>query len=74
MSLGNPMLDFSSLTPAQRILLVEDLWDSLARDPSQVPVTDEQRAELDCRLAACEADPTAGSTWDEVKQRLRSRS
>jgi putative addiction module component (TIGR02574 family) len=37
------------------------------------PLTDAEKALLDARLAAYEKDPDAGSSWDEVEARLRSR-
>lgn len=40
----------------QRIRLVEELWDSIAADQEALPLTDEQRAELDRRLDAYEVD------------------
>jgi putative addiction module component (TIGR02574 family) len=44
--------------------------ETLAATPEQVPLTEAQATELDRRLATYEADPQAGSTWDEVKTRL----
>jgi putative addiction module component (TIGR02574 family) len=34
-----------NLSPAERLLLVQDLWDSL--DAEDIPLTDEQMTELD---------------------------
>lgn len=34
------------LFPADRIQLVEDLWESIAHDDTLLPVTDEKREEL----------------------------
>ena len=39
------------LSIAERIQIVEDLWDSIAQAPQEIPVTDAQKAELDRRLA-----------------------
>ena len=36
-----------TLPKVERIRLVEDLWDSIATDQVALPMTDEQRAELD---------------------------
>ena len=44
----------------ERIRLVEDLWDSIAADQHALPLTDEQKAELDRRLDAYEMDPRPG--------------
>ncbi len=40
----------------ERIRLVEDLWDSIAAEQEALPLTNEQRAELDRRLASYESD------------------
>jgi putative addiction module component (TIGR02574 family) len=58
------------LTADERLTLLGELWDSLADDPGQVPVTDAQKHDLRRRLAALDADPTAGSPWEDVKARL----
>ncbi len=51
----------------ERIELVEQLWDSIAADASQVPVPEWHKAELDRRLADANAERL---TWDEVQKRL----
>jgi putative addiction module component (TIGR02574 family) len=58
------------LPAAERLSLVEAIWDSLAAEPSKVPVPDWHAAELDRRLARHEADRDAVRPWDEVKARL----
>jgi putative addiction module component (TIGR02574 family) len=63
-------LDISRLTPAERIQLAEDLWDSLADDAEALPLTPAQREELDRRLAAADRGEVSYSTWPEVKSRL----
>jgi len=71
----NPYFDFSHLTPIERIELAQELWDSL--DPYLVaeafPLTAEQRAELDRRLAELDANPELGRPWEEVEAELRAR-
>ena len=66
-------IDISKLSVAERIQLAEDLWDSIAADTADVPLTDAQRAELDRRLADLERDPVAGESWDVVRARLQDR-
>ena len=44
----------------ERSRLVEDLWDSIASDQNALPLTTEQRAELDRRLDAYELDRDPG--------------
>ncbi|MDH4286323.1 MAG: addiction module protein [Gallionella sp.] len=44
----------------ERIRIVEDLWDSIAADQKSLKLTAEQKAELDRRLDAYEADGNPG--------------
>jgi len=37
------------------------------------PLTVQEKALLDARLAAYARDPDAGSTWEEVEGRIRAR-
>ena len=37
------------------------------------PLSDEEKALLEARLAAYEKDPDAGSSWEEVESRVRAR-
>jgi putative addiction module component (TIGR02574 family) len=61
------------LDVAERIQLVEDVWDSVAAVPEAIPLTDKQRKELDRRLAAYHDNPSVGSPWKEVKKRILSK-
>ncbi|MDY7229032.1 addiction module protein [Hyalangium rubrum] len=58
------------LSVAERIQLVEDLWDSVAAYPEQVETSPEQLAELEKRLAELDAAPEGRESWDEVKARI----
>jgi putative addiction module component (TIGR02574 family) len=61
------------LSPAEKLQLVEDLWDDLAATPSEVPVHQWQKEELARRKANLMSRPASGLSWDEVKARVRSR-
>jgi putative addiction module component (TIGR02574 family) len=62
------------LSPAERMQLAEDLWDSVAAQPNDLPpLTEAQRQEIERRLAEHARDPASGSSWDEVRSRLWSR-
>lgn len=62
--------DVLELPVAERLKLVEAIWDSIAEVPEAVELTEEQRAELDRRLAEYEKNSEAGSPWPEVKARI----
>ena len=67
-----PTIPLESLSTEERIALMGRLWDSL--DPTAAaPITPALAAELDRREAEADADPTAGSSWDEVKTELQRK-
>lgn len=61
------------LSPAEKLQLVEDLWDDLAATPDDVPLHEWQKEELDRRQANLLNNPESALSWDEVKRRVRSR-
>lgn len=58
---------------AERLLLMEEIWDSIAAEADALPLTEAQKEDLACRVAAYEADRHAGSSWEEAKARLREK-
>jgi len=61
------------LSKSERILLVEQIWDSLAREQDAPELTDAQKKELDRRLDRFKRTGPLGSSWADVKKRLRQR-
>lgn len=61
------------LSPAEKLQLVQDLWDDLAASPENVPVFDWQIEELERRKENLKKNPGSALSWEEVKRRLRSR-
>jgi putative addiction module component (TIGR02574 family) len=68
------LTDVLELSVPERILFVEDIWDSIAAVPEAVPLTDAQKEELIRRLDAYHKNPSAGSPWDEVVSRIKARA
>ncbi len=66
-------LDIGKLTVSERLQLIDILWDSIPNHDEAFELTEEQGQELDRRVADCEANPEAGLTWEEVRDRLRVR-
>ncbi len=64
-------LGLDRLSLAERILLVEELWDSIAASPDAAPLTEAHKRDLQRRLDAYRDNPKAGSPWEEVRERLR---
>lgn len=70
------MMDTQSvfdLSPAEKLQLVEDLWDDLAAKPEEVPIHDWQKEELARRKANLQSQPASGLSWQEVQRQIRSR-
>jgi putative addiction module component (TIGR02574 family) len=63
-------LGIDQLSLAERILLVEEIWNSIAAEAEALDVPQSHKDELDRRLAAYHTDPHAGSSWQDVKTRL----
>lgn len=61
----------SDLTPAEKLQLVEDLWDDLANDPASVPVHAWQTEELARRKANLMNNPSSAVSWEQAKQIVR---
>ncbi len=63
-----------NLSLSERIQLVEDIWDSIAEVPEAVTLTDDQKRELDSRLDAYRLNPSEGSPWETVRERIQKRA
>ncbi len=62
--------EIARLTPAEKLQLVEELWDEIAASEDRLPIPDWHRAVLNEDQARYGANPTEGSPWPEVKARL----
>ena len=58
-----------TLSPAERLELISAVWETLS--PADAPVTEEEKALLDARLADLDNSPQDQSPWSEVQARLR---
>ena len=56
-------LGLDRLSLAERILLVEELWDSIAACPEEFTLSEPHRQDLQRRLDAYRDDPKAGTPW-----------
>jgi putative addiction module component (TIGR02574 family) len=63
--------EISRLSPTEKILLVEDIWNQIAAGGDALPLPTAHRAELDRRLATDASDP--GRPWSEVRNALLRR-
>ncbi len=63
----------SELGIAEKLQLVEDLWDEIASTPESVPLPAWQKEELARRKSARERSHDPGITWEEAKARARGQ-
>jgi len=62
-------LGIDRMPPDERLQLIEEIWDSLSL-AEDVEIPESHREELERRLDAADANPGAGSPWEEVLARL----
>ncbi|MEX2375798.1 MAG: addiction module protein [Dehalococcoidia bacterium] len=73
--MGTPAVEFEHLTRDQRLDLIEELWESLSQgEREDLPLTDEQRAELDRRLDLLDRDGPVGVSLEELINKIKSKS
>jgi putative addiction module component (TIGR02574 family) len=63
----------TKLSTPEKILLVEDLWDSIASDESVVPVPQSHREELDRRFRKYASAPGDLLSLKELQARIEKR-
>ena len=63
-------MNIQQLSTREKILLTEQLWDSVRADAISSPLTEAQKSELDARLASYELNPEDGNSWENVKIRI----
>jgi len=68
--MGDFRNQIGNLSAAEKLELLDVLWESLEDDP---PLTDVQRAELDYRVARYEQNPAGVIPWDQVRAGLSKK-
>ena len=66
--------ELRALPVAERLRLVEDLWNSIVEAPNSLPDPPEVVAELRARKARFMTKPTSGILWEHAKEKIKSRS
>jgi len=63
--------EIKQLDITERILLVEEIWDSIAKEQKSVGLSEYEKDVLDTRLASLEENPNTLMSWDEIKTKIR---
>ncbi|MBM3326371.1 MAG: addiction module protein [Calditrichaeota bacterium] len=69
----NEISELARLSVPEKILLVEDLWDSITGDESAVPVPRSHQDELDRRFRAYKSNPGCLLSLEELRANIRKR-
>ena len=64
--------EINTLSVSERILMVQEIWESIAAEQQSLAVTEGQKTELDRRLAANKVSPNEGRSWEEIRHRLKA--
>lgn len=63
----------AQLSTPEKLLLVEDLWDSIASDAAGIPVPQSHKEELDRRLKNYESNPGNLLSLEELQGRIERK-
>jgi len=58
------------LSVAERVQIVEDIWDSIGKNPEELPVSEAEKLRLDKRLEDYQHNPNEGIEWETLKKNL----
>ena len=70
MSPAMKTLGIDKLPAAERITLLQDIWDSLVEEQAIPEVTEAQKRDLDRRIAELDANPENVLTWEQIKESI----
>ena len=66
-------LGIDRLSVAERFALLQEIWDSIAAEVEQLPLTEAQRQEIDRRLADHRSNPRVAIPWEHVEAEALAR-
>jgi putative addiction module component (TIGR02574 family) len=65
--------EINRLDLSEKLLLVEDIWDSIATSNSEIPMPEWQKQELDRRYKEYKEGNLGLHDWKEVHEGLRDK-
>lgn len=65
--------EISNLSTPEKILFLEDLWDSISLNEEDIAIPESHKAELDRRLKKYLASPGELLTMEELQARINKR-
>jgi putative addiction module component (TIGR02574 family) len=65
-----PIDHILELPTAERVAIVQEIWESMLEHPDDVKITAAQREELERRWVELQQNPDEGESWNDVKKLL----
>ncbi len=65
--------EIDGLELSEKLLLVEDIWDSIASSNAEIPLSEWQKQELDKRYHEYRNDKLNLNDWKSVHETLRNK-
>jgi putative addiction module component (TIGR02574 family) len=59
------------LPTAERVAIVQEIWESMLEHPDDIEITAAQRDELERRWVDLQQNPDDGTSWSDVKKSLQ---
>ncbi|NUQ13528.1 MAG: addiction module protein [Gemmatimonadaceae bacterium] len=73
MKLSLDDIDYWKLSIADRLVLVQDILDSVLAETHAEPLAPQQGAQIDRRTGALDSGEMNGEPWETVRERLIAR-
>ena len=65
--------DILKLSTAEKIIMVETIWDNIASENSKLKLSKEEKELLDERLASYKKNPENVRSWEDFKKELKRK-
>jgi putative addiction module component (TIGR02574 family) len=67
-----PIDHILELPAAERVAVIQEIWESMLEHPEEVEISTAQREELDRRWVDIQENPDDEEPWDDVLESLRN--
>ena len=65
--------EIDNLCLSEKLILVEDIWDSIARNNAELPLPEWQKSELDKRCSDYKNGKLKIHDWEGIHEELRNK-
>ena len=65
--------EINNLGLSEKLILVEDIWDSISRSNAELPIPEWQKVELDKRYSEYKNGKLKLHNWEGVHEELRNK-